>query len=118
MATIPCVTFGIIFSRFLLELGTTSTVTAWIFNLGLSFSGTFSYFTGPLVKEFGWRRVSFVSTLVLGLGFITSAFATSAWFLFFSFSIIVGKCCPVCLYKYKQNMLTEILKLIMRKHSH
>lgn len=91
MATIPCVTFGIIFSRFLLELGTTSTLTAWIFNMGLMFSGIFNYFTGPLVEEFGWRRVSFMSTLALSLGFIASAFATSAWFLFFSFSIIVGK---------------------------
>ncbi|KAK3863817.1 hypothetical protein Pcinc_030449 [Petrolisthes cinctipes] len=90
VGAIPGVSFGIIFSRFLLDLGTSSTLTAWIFSLGLSLSGILNFLAGPLVDEFGWRAVCFVSTLVLGLGYIISAFATSAWLLLFSFSVVVG----------------------------
>ncbi|KAK3889047.1 hypothetical protein Pcinc_006923 [Petrolisthes cinctipes] len=91
MAAIPSVSFGIVFSRFLLDQGTSSSLIAWIFNLSLVCSGVFSYFTGPLVNEFGWRRVGFVSSLVFGMGMIASAFTSSAWFLLFSYSVIVGK---------------------------
>ncbi|KAK4301962.1 hypothetical protein Pmani_025927 [Petrolisthes manimaculis] len=90
VGAIPGVSFGIIFSRFLVDLGTSSTLTAWIFNLGLSFSGIMNLLTGPLVDEFGWRAVCFVSTCVIGLGYIISAFATSPWFLLFSFSVVMG----------------------------
>ncbi|KAK4301202.1 hypothetical protein Pmani_026623 [Petrolisthes manimaculis] len=62
----------------------------WIFNLTLLNCGLCSLFASPLVQEYGWRRVTFVSGFVLGSGMILTAFSTSAWFLFFSFSIVIG----------------------------
>ncbi|KAK3850313.1 hypothetical protein Pcinc_042977 [Petrolisthes cinctipes] len=106
VGAIPGVSFGIIFSRFLLDLGTSSTLTAWIFSLGLSLSGILNFLAGPLVDEFGWRAVCFVSTLVLGLGYIISAFATSAWLLLFSFSVVVG-----CMIEIPMTTVSLILPL-------
>lgn len=91
VSAIPCTCFGIIFSRLLTSMGTSSLLTATIFNLSLVFSGIFGCLCGPLVAEFGWRRVAFISSLVFGMGMIISSLATSAWFLIFFYSIEVGK---------------------------
>ncbi|XP_071524045.1 monocarboxylate transporter 12-B-like [Panulirus ornatus] len=87
--------FGIIFSTFLLKLKTSSTMTAWIFNIfGFMWS-----MTGPplgsLISEFGWRKVAFVGGIMLSVSTITSAFVTSAWVLFFTHSILGGIACGV-----------------------
>ncbi|KAK3853406.1 hypothetical protein Pcinc_040050 [Petrolisthes cinctipes] len=87
---IPIVNHGVIFSIFYRELEVSATMITWIFNLSLLNCGVCSLFASPLVQEFGWRRVTFVSGFVLGSGMILTAFSTSAWFLFFSFSIVVG----------------------------
>lgn len=91
VSAIPCTCFGIMFSRLLMSMGTSSLLTSTIFNLSLVLSGIFGYLSGPLVAEFGWRRVAFISSLMFGMGMIISSLATSAWFLIFFYSIEVGK---------------------------
>ncbi|XP_047488198.1 monocarboxylate transporter 12-B-like [Penaeus chinensis] len=85
--------FGIVFSTFLLDLGTSSVMTAWIFNM----FGFLWCLTGPplspLIKEFGWRRVTFVASFLLAGSTISSAFVTSAWVLFFTYSALGGIAC-------------------------
>ncbi|KAK4308987.1 hypothetical protein Pmani_019364 [Petrolisthes manimaculis] len=90
MTYIPIVNHGVIFSIFYRELEVSATMITWIFNLTLLNCGVCSLFASPLVQEYGWRRVTFVSGFVLGSGMILTAFSTSAWFLFFSFSIVIG----------------------------
>ncbi|XP_042222059.1 monocarboxylate transporter 12-like isoform X2 [Homarus americanus] len=82
--------FGIIFSPFLLSLGTSSTTVAWIFNSLLLLWFTSGLFLGPLVEEFGWMKIALVFSFVYSCSIVLSAFATSAWFLIFSFSIMGG----------------------------
>ncbi|XP_064115765.1 monocarboxylate transporter 2-like [Macrobrachium nipponense] len=87
--------FGIIFSTFLLHLETTTTMTAWIFNL---FSFIWSM-TGPplgaLINEFGWRPLTFVGSFLLTIATITSAFVSAAWVLFFTYSLLAGIGCGI-----------------------
>lgn len=82
--------FSIIFLHFLLDLGTSSTVTIWIYNFQCFVFNIVGLLAGPLIEEFGARRVTLVGALLTSISLILSAFATSAEFLFFSFSIIAG----------------------------
>ncbi|XP_037803725.1 monocarboxylate transporter 12-B-like [Penaeus monodon] len=85
--------FGIVFSALLLDLGTSSLMTAWIFNM----FGFLWCLTGPplspLIKECGWRRVTFVAAFLLAASTISSAFVTSAWVLFLTYSVLGGIAC-------------------------
>ncbi|XP_068236226.1 monocarboxylate transporter 9-like isoform X2 [Palaemon carinicauda] len=84
----PC--FGVIFSRFLLNLNTSSTTTAWIFNIFCSLWNGTGLFVRPLIEELGWRPVAIVGALINAMAFLTSAFAPSAEFLYFTFSLFSG----------------------------
>lgn len=83
--------FGILFSGFLMDLNTSSTLTAWIHNLGLALSGFCCYLLDPLVQEFGWRGTSLAMGFMMFLGLSLSAFVTSATDLFFSYSVLASK---------------------------
>ncbi|XP_037803296.1 monocarboxylate transporter 9-like isoform X1 [Penaeus monodon] len=89
MFSLP-VGFGILFSRFLMDLGTSSTTTAWIFNLQMFFWHVVGPFVRPLTREFGWRRSGFFGVMLISSSIMLSAFAPSAEFLFFSFSLLSG----------------------------
>ncbi|XP_066940755.1 monocarboxylate transporter 12-B-like [Macrobrachium rosenbergii] len=84
----PC--FGILFSRYLLVLGTSSTKTAWIFNLHCFMWNIAGLVSRPLTQEFGWRNMALLGSSLTALSFAISAFAPSAEFLFFSYSILCG----------------------------
>ncbi|XP_068236336.1 monocarboxylate transporter 9-like isoform X2 [Palaemon carinicauda] len=84
----PC--FGILFSRYLLDLGTSSTKTAWIFNLHCFMWNIVGLITRPLTQEFGWRNIAILGSSLTALSFAISAFAPNAEFLFFSYSILCG----------------------------
>lgn len=84
----PC--FGVLFSRFLLSLNTSSTTTAWIFNIFLSLWNGTGLFVRPLIEELGWRPIAIAGALVNVMAFITTAFASSAQFLYFTFSLLSG----------------------------
>lgn len=87
----PC--FSIIFSRFLLEMGTSSTTVGLIFN-SFQFLWNFSGpILGPLLEEFSWRKVALTCSLGVSASLLLSAFATSSGFLLFSYSIIGGQLC-------------------------
>lgn len=86
----PC--FSIIFSPFLLDIGASSTTIGWIFNIFqfiFSFSGPL---LGPLLAEFSWRSVAVPCALLAAASLVLSAFADSAEFLIFSYSVVGGQC--------------------------
>lgn len=85
------VCFGILFSPFFLDLGTSSTTIAWIFNVQMFIWNCLSPFVRPAAQEFGWRRIGFTGVFFVSSSVICSAFAPSAEFLFFSFSVLSGK---------------------------
>lgn len=84
----PC--FGILFSRYLLDLGASSVLTAWIFNVQLFIWHLMGPLVRPLSAEFGWRPVGFLGVLLCSMSIIFSAFSPTASFLFFSFSLLSG----------------------------
>ncbi|XP_064116193.1 monocarboxylate transporter 9-like [Macrobrachium nipponense] len=84
----PC--FSLIFSPFFLGLGTPPSTVSWIFNSFSLIWNLMSPAVGPLTEEFGHRKVALVGAVFVTVGLILSAFAPSAWFLFFSFSVLGG----------------------------
>lgn len=84
----PC--FGILFSRFLKDLGTSSVNVAWIYNARAFTLSLTQLLLGPLVLELGWRRLAFCAGLLVAFGLGASAFAVSAVYLLFSYSLMTG----------------------------
>lgn len=84
----PC--FGVLFSEYLLNSGSSSTTTAWIFNLQCFLWNATALLTRPLTHEFGWRMVGICGAAVGATGLMISAFTPSPAFLFFSFSLLTG----------------------------
>ncbi|XP_063606425.1 uncharacterized protein LOC134781240 [Penaeus indicus] len=84
----PC--FGILFSRYLLDLGASSITTAWIFNVECFLLYVMGMIVSPLSKEFGWQKVGILGSALTSLSIIISAFSPSPQFLFFSFSLLSG----------------------------
>ncbi|CAL4107740.1 unnamed protein product [Meganyctiphanes norvegica] len=83
-------TFGILFSRPLLDMNASSTTIFWIFNFFNVLYNLMGLLMEPLVQVLGWRIVGMGATFLVSVAFIISAFATTPYFLIFSFSIIGG----------------------------
>ncbi|KAK3856914.1 hypothetical protein Pcinc_036805 [Petrolisthes cinctipes] len=64
LATIPTSNFGVLFSKLLMDQGTSFTMSSWIFSIALINANFSSFLIVPLVEEFGWRKVAFVSGLL------------------------------------------------------
>ncbi|CAL4123107.1 unnamed protein product, partial [Meganyctiphanes norvegica] len=82
--------FSIIFSPLLLELGSSFTTVSWlvtIYNLMYNLTGLL---VGPLTNQYGWRAVGVTGSFLVFTSFVISAFANSALYLMFSFSILSG----------------------------
>ncbi|XP_050718096.1 monocarboxylate transporter 9-like [Eriocheir sinensis] len=82
--------FGVLFSEYLLGEGSSSTLTAWIFNAQGFLWNASGFLTRPLTQEFGWRAVALTGSTLAAAGIMISAFTPSPVFLFFSFSLLSG----------------------------
>lgn len=82
--------FGVIFSRYLLEEGSSSTIHAWLFNVHSFMWNVMGLMVRPLAQEFGWRVVANFGVLLVFVSLVVSAFTPSPSFLFFSFSLLSG----------------------------
>lgn len=83
--------FGVIFSRYLLQEGSSSTVNAWLFNIHSCVWNGMGLMVRPLTQEFGWRTVAIAGVLLAFMALVLSAFTPSPLFLFFSFSLLSGQ---------------------------
>lgn len=83
--------FGILFTEFLQNEGSSATTIATIYNVMNFVYVLIPVLGGPLSSVFGWRVVAFGSSMLMFCGWLISAFATSANVLFFSYSLITGK---------------------------
>lgn len=82
--------FGVIFSRYLLQEGSSSTLNFWLFNVQSCLWNMMGLMVRPLAKEFGWRPVAITGVLLASLSLLLSAFTPSPVFLLFSFSLLSG----------------------------
>lgn len=83
--------FGILFSRQLLEWRASSTTVAVIFIIFLVVWRLAGVVLGTLVREFGFRRVAVTGTLLTATCLTFSAFAASLVHLLITFSLGCGK---------------------------
>ncbi|KAG0716340.1 Monocarboxylate transporter 12-B [Chionoecetes opilio] len=82
--------FGMIFSRYLMQEGSSSTLNAWLFNVHSCVWNIMGMLVRPLAQEFGWRTVAITGVLLAFAALVLSAFTPSPLFLFFSFSLLSG----------------------------
>ncbi|XP_071521343.1 monocarboxylate transporter 14-like [Panulirus ornatus] len=82
--------FGILFSSQLLDWHTSSTAVAVIFNAFMVVWKLTGVVVGALSREFGFRRVAMMGTLLTSVCLTLSAFATSPELLFIFFSLGCG----------------------------
>lgn len=80
-----------IFSRYLLQEGTSSTLNFWIFNIHSCLWNVMGLMVRPLTHEFGWRQVAITGVLLAFVSLLLSAFTPSPEFLFFSHSLLSGQ---------------------------
>ncbi|XP_069170687.1 monocarboxylate transporter 9 isoform X2 [Procambarus clarkii] len=82
--------FGILFSRQLLEWRASTTTVAIIYSAFMLVWKLSSVIVASLVREFGFRRVAMTGTLLTSSCLTISAFATSPQLLFLFFSLGCG----------------------------
>ncbi|XP_069170686.1 monocarboxylate transporter 9 [Procambarus clarkii] len=85
--------FGILFSRQLLEWRASTTTVAIIYSAFMLVWKLSSVIVASLVREFGFRRVAMTGTLLTSSCLTISAFATSPQLLFLFFSLGCGLGC-------------------------
>lgn len=83
--------FGILFSRQLLEWRASSTSVAIIFNTFLVVWRLAGVVLGTLTREFGFRKVALTGTILTATSLTLSAFATTPVHLLITFSLGCGK---------------------------
>ncbi|XP_063848678.1 uncharacterized protein LOC135093363 isoform X9 [Scylla paramamosain] len=93
LAMVTALSFGTIFSKYLMETRASSTKVSWIYNMFHVSSCLGSVMGATLVEELGWRKVIFASGLLTSLGMVMSAFTTSPDLLFFSYAIVAEWIC-------------------------
>lgn len=84
----PC--FGILYSELLIELGASSVLVAWVFNLFMMMWKMTILLVAPIGREVGVRVVAITGGFVAALAIMATAFATSVPYLILCFSIIAG----------------------------
>lgn len=85
--------FGILFSPQLLHWGASSTTVAVIFNAFMVSWRLAGMVTATLTKEFGFRKGAMTGTLLTATCLTFTAFATSPYYFFVSFSLGCGVGC-------------------------
>ncbi|KAL1509070.1 hypothetical protein ABEB36_003868 [Hypothenemus hampei] len=88
LTLVPC--FGLIFGDEFRKWGVTSAQTSLLLHLHNSLYCTFGFFTSPLLKYYGMRRVAFIGAAMMCLGLFFSSYATSYAYLIFSTSFLIG----------------------------
>lgn len=83
--------FGLVFQEAFEETGLTATEGTLIIILNYGFGMLLSFFGGPLLSRYGYRKVAVTGALLLSSGLILTSFATSFWLFLISYSIINGK---------------------------
>ena len=73
------------------QLELTDVEISWIFNIFNVVYDIMLFTTGPLVQEFGFRKVATLSPLVAAFGYCLMIFANSAIYLILVFGIVIGE---------------------------
>lgn len=91
--------FGLVFQEAFEETNLTATQGTLVIILNHGIGMLLSFFGGPLLSRFGYRKVAVVGAMLVSSGMILTAFANSFWVFILSFSIIN------CMYAYYNNLI-------------
>ncbi|CAG9091044.1 hypothetical protein JYU34_009558 [Plutella xylostella] len=80
--------FGLVFQEAFEETNLTATQGTLVIILNHGIGMLLSFFGGPLLSRFGYRKVAVVGAMLVSSGMILTAFANSFWVFILSFSII------------------------------
>ncbi|CAH2092176.1 unnamed protein product [Euphydryas editha] len=80
--------FGLIFQEAFVETGLSATEGTLIIILNHGFGMLLSFFGGPILRRFGYRKVAVVGALLVSSGLMLTAVATNFWLFLISYSII------------------------------
>ncbi|XP_025155951.1 uncharacterized protein LOC105182410 [Harpegnathos saltator] len=91
LSTIPVIqTFGLVFKDSFTKLNLTATNTAVIINVNFAFGMIFGLFNGPLLKTYGYRKVSVIGSVLFTLGLILTTFANNLTFIIISYGLLTS----------------------------
>lgn len=80
--------FGLIFKDQFALMGFSATDGTLIITTNASVSMMSGIVNGPLLKAYGYRKLSYLSVILLFLGLLTTAFANSFTMLFITYGLI------------------------------
>lgn len=83
--------FGLIFKDSFAALNLTATDTTIIINVNLAFGMILGLINGPLLKIFGYRKVTILSSILFGTGITLTAFANSFTHIIICYGVLTCK---------------------------
>ncbi|XP_063379810.1 monocarboxylate transporter 9-like [Cydia fagiglandana] len=80
--------FGLVFQEAFHDVGLSATHGTLIITLNHGFGMLLSFFGGPVLRRFGYRKVAITGAIFISAGLMLTAVATSFWLFLFSYSIL------------------------------
>ncbi|KAJ2950635.1 hypothetical protein O0L34_g8890 [Tuta absoluta] len=80
--------FGLVFQEAFADTGLTATEGTLIITLNHGIGMLLSFFSGPVLRSFGYRKVAVVGALCIAAGLMITSFASNFWVFILSYSII------------------------------
>lgn len=91
MMSLPLITsFGLLFKDKLQMLSMPATDISMIININSAFGMSMGLFTGPLLKNFGYRKIACAASFMFATGIVMTAFATTFTHFIITYSLITG----------------------------
>lgn len=80
--------FGLVFQEAFDDTGLSATQCALVITLNHGIGMLLSFFGGPVLRRFGYRKVAVTGALLITIGLMLTAAASDFWMFLFSYSII------------------------------
>lgn len=80
--------FGLVFQEAFDETGLSATQGTLVIILNHSIGMLLSFFGGPLLRQFGYRKVAVAGAICISAGLMLTSVASSFWMFILSYSII------------------------------
>ncbi|XP_045520326.1 monocarboxylate transporter 9-like [Pieris brassicae] len=80
--------FGLVFQEAFSDTGLSATQGTLIIILNHGFGMLLSFFGGPVLRRFGYRKVAVVGAILISIGLMLTAISSNFWLFLLSYSII------------------------------
>lgn len=84
--------FGLIFKDKFVDMNMSATDVTIIINLNSAFGMTLGLVNGPLLRNFGYRKIAIVAGIFFSFGFFLTSWANSFTHFFITYCFITCKC--------------------------